>query len=153
MKDLIKYLTEEEHNSIIDTMKKFDGDDTPQIGIFWYDTDEDDLLFVRSTDYNSIKDGVFNKLHKDIWAKEYYRAKAKGKTWKYPNDYKQVPRGRVNYKDGKFVVYVGSWIDKYEKEVSELVKDYFNLREFEFSKDSHWDIGHGFETLNEELFV
>lgn len=45
----------------------------------------------------------------------------------YYQDYTQVPRGRVFYDKGNFIVKVGSWYEPYEAELRELVEDAFNL--------------------------
>lgn len=55
-----------------------------------------------------------------------------------------TPRGRVyQFQDGTFKVYVGSWVNKYLKEVALLIKEEFNINEFEFVIEPHWEIGTG----------
>ena len=64
--------------------------------------------------------------------------------------YENKPRGRVFYKDNKFVITVGSWINKDENyKVIDLVEKEFDLtnEDTEIVEDSHWDIGSGWENL------
>ncbi|MBP3253801.1 MAG: hypothetical protein J6M30_04775 [Bacteroidales bacterium] len=143
--------TKEEHKGIIEAMRPYlNTEEKPQIGIFWYDAAENDFFGVNSLDYDQIQDinnrRTYPKLHKTIWQKQRYRGKDKH----YFGDYTMVPRGRVNYENGEFVVYVGSWIDEYNESVTELLKNYFNLKQFRFKKDIHWDLGHGWS--EEDVF-
>ena len=143
--------TQKEHNGIIEAMRPYLNDEEkPQIGIFWYDEKENDFFGVNSLDYDEVQEinnrRTYPKLHKTVWQKQRHRGKDKH----YLGDYTMVPRGRVNYENGEFVVYVGNWIDNYSKDVSELLTDYFNLNRFRFKKDIHWDLGHGWS--EEDVF-
>lgn len=121
-----------------------------EVGIFWYDTEQDDLFGVRSASVEDVpfyKSNLFNTqvktcrpLHYKIWEKEYHRGRDK----RFRGDYTLVPRGRIFYvKDRGFVVVVGDWIDDYPT-AKELIIDEFNLpADAEFQKDIHWNIGHG----------
>ena len=54
------------------------------------------------------------------------------------------------YKDNKFLITVGSWINENENyKVIDLVEKEFNLtnEDTEIVDDSHWDIGSGWENL------
>ena len=125
--------------------------DDPELGIFWYDTQEDELFGIKSADVNDVpfyKSSLFDNmevktcrpLHYKVWEKEYH----KGKDKRVSGDYTQVPRGRVFYvKDKGFIVVVGDWIDEYPN-VKSLIKTEFNLPDStEFRKDPHWNLGHG----------
>lgn len=125
--------------------------DDPNVGIFWYDPEEDELFGVYSTlasDMNFFHSNIFNAeartcrpLHYALWQKGCN--KGKDKRFKTV-DYTKYPRGRVfEVKDRGFVVCVGSWIDKYPQ-IKQLVIDEFQLpNDTEFLVDTHWELGHG----------
>ena len=72
---------------------------------------------------------------------------AKGKTTSvYYQDYTRIPRGRIFYDNGKFIVKVGSWYKQHEEELRELVADAFNLPDdFVFEIGRHWELEHGWD--------
>ena len=123
----------------------------PEVAMFWYDPEEDELFGIKSTlatDLNWYHSNQWNMdirtdkhLHKNIWQKEYFRGKDK----RFQGDHTLMPRGRVfEFKDQGFKVFTGDWIDEYP-EVKQMIIDEFNLPEdTELIKDVHWDIGHGF---------
>ena len=78
-----------------------------------------------------------------IWAKEFFRARAKHEDTKFIGDYTQIPRGRVTWAVDKFLVFVGQWAKPIEAELTELIEKEFSLPYFEFVYDYHWDLGHG----------
>lgn len=82
-------------------------------------------------------------LHRQVWAKEYFKAQAKHEETKFKGDYTQVPRGRVAWNIDKFIVLVGHWAEPLLDELTALVEKEFSLPYFEFVYDEHWDIGHG----------
>lgn len=125
--------------------------DDSEVGIFWYDPENDELFGVKSADVNDVpfyKSNLFNSkevktcrpLHYKVWEKEYYRGKDK----RFRGDYTLVPRGRVFFiKDEGFVVVVGDWINEYPQ-AKPLILEEFNLPEnTEFMVDIHWSLGHG----------
>lgn len=141
------------HDSLMNAMKSMAESDKPQVGIFWFDRDSFELFGVHKRDaeltpIDSSGRRIFNKLHYQVWNKDKYRAKALGENYlRFSGDYTKTPRGRVNKEGDKFLVYVGSWINEpYAKKeiLTELIKEEFNLPEFDFVIDSHWEIGHGF---------
>lgn len=120
----------------------------PQVGIFWYDTKNQELFGVKSIDpdelqwavTNDIKSKTIKNLHKDIWLKEFRRGKDK----RFVGDYTKVPRGRVfEYYPNNFVVYVGDWINDYPEAKKDILYEFELPEKTEFIKDIHWDIGHG----------
>ena len=123
----------------------------PEVAMFWYDPEEDELFGIKSTlatDLNWYHSNQWDMdirtdkhLHKNIWQKEYFRSKDK----RFQGDHTLMPRGRVfEFKDQGFKVFTGDWIDEYP-EVKQMIIDEFNLPEdTEFVKDVHWDIGYGF---------
>ena len=145
----MRHTTLPEHARLIDEMRVFDGGALePAVGIFWYNPEEDELFDVHQVPISALHKGLrtINVLHKDVWAKAYFRAKAKGKTDSiYFTDYTQIPRGRVFYEPAtkQFTVKVGDWIDEYEQLLTPLIKDEFNLTDFRYDIDSHWNIGQG----------
>lgn len=145
----------QESKDTIDMMKEFDNDDNyekPQVGIFWYKPENKELFLVKTIDYdlgskpNNQGDSTYNKLHKQIWQKEFYHGRVNG-------DYKNVPRGRVfyNINDNYFKIKVGSWFnDLDENDKNKLINDIkydFNLQNenVQIIQDEHWDIGNGFK--------
>jgi len=130
-------------------MASFEGvKNEPSVGIFWFLPEEGDLFDVSAVPVSSLKKGLntIPKLHKNVWAKNFYKAKAKGLTDSiYFKDYTQIPRGRVWYDRtaNTFKVTVGSWYEKYEDILTPLLMIEFNLTEFKYEVDSHWELGHG----------
>lgn len=138
-------------DELMDIMQSF-SDDSPKVGIFWYDIGNKDLFGIMTGDANKYirRDGksVYPKLHAQVWKKEHYRELAKCipvDQQKFKGNYTTIPRGRINMTaEGKFEVYVGSWIQKYEDSITPLIKLYFNIENFTYVIDSHWELGHGF---------
>ena len=133
-------------------MKKFEAEDIePLVGIFWYLPEEHRLFEVYASALSQSKmvngHTTYSKLHKTIWQAKKCRDRAKGKeTSVYYQDYTQIPRGRIFYDNGKFIVKVGSWYKQYEDELRELVADAFNLPDdFVFEIGRHWELGHGWD--------
>lgn len=154
-----KYTTEQEHSELIDTMKPF-LDERPQVGIFWYDYQNNRLFGVKKVDaedcIKKIGDGTIGKLHKSYWQKEHYRAIQKNETnsiFYNEKNYTLIPRGRLFVKpNGDIFAAVGEWFNGYingqkvinTQNVRELIADEFNLDDdFEVKIDHHWDIGRG----------
>ena len=163
MRQIKKYIVEakkKEHDDMIDVMSKFYDDETPKVGIFWYDIKNKVLFGVEKDDAEKyIEDrgvGTLHKLHRTYWNKKHHRAIAKRETssiFYNENNYTNIPRGRVFVNsDGTLFVAVGSWIEgKIHNEVvldpefvRELIIDEFNLPDdVEFKVDEHWNIEHG----------
>lgn len=116
----------------------------PCVGIFWYLPEKHDLFEVHSElPPNSKEIHTTPKLHRDVWKKQKHRARARGEVGSiYYQDYTKIPRGRVYYNKGKFTVAVGSWYKKYEEELTNLLKDYFDLEEFDFEVIEYFELGH-----------
>jgi len=145
-------LDKKSHDAQIADMATF-ADDMPSIGIFWYDL-SDEILFgvykseltpkmVEEAADNGIPFINYPKLHRQIWAKEYYKAQAAHSETKFKGDYTQVPRGRVTWNIDKFIVLVGHWAEPIVDHLTELIEKEFSLPCFEFVYDEHWDLGHG----------
>lgn len=135
----------------IEVMREsFEYQDDAEVGIFWYDINNDELFGTYGVAASTIKWNysprlnkiikTCSKLHSTIWKKEHFR----GKDARFNGDHTKVPRGRIfEFKDIGFVVYTGDWIDDYPK-VKNLILVEFNLPEdTKFVKDCHWDLGHG----------
>lgn len=148
-------LDKQEQSDLMDAMLSFSESNEPQIGIFWLDVNECDLFGVLTADFKSIKPDLKNrriypKLHYQVWSKLRYKALAKGDretAKKFTGNYTQVHRGRVNYENGKFVVYVGDWLPDYIEMLTPLIQAYFNIddeSDIEYVIDEHWNIGRGF---------
>lgn len=114
-------------------------------------------LVVKSVEVSSIKlnakgIGTIGKLHQDFWKKQYHKAHVKNdidSPYYKKFNYILIPRGRIFYNNGEFIVMVGDWLTdpQYEvdiNELRELLIDEFDLPEnFKFQQDEHWNIGRG----------
>ena len=129
-------LTESQHNAQMEDMKAFD-EQMPSVGIFWYEREVEDAAEKGKPFIN------YPQLHRQVWAKEYFKAQAKHLETKFKGDYTQVPRGRVAWTIDKFIVLVGKWAEPIQEELTELLEKEFALPYFEFVYDVHWDLGHG----------
>lgn len=145
-------LSDKEHNAQMADMASFD-EQMPCVGIFWYDPEEHCFFGVHKKEVSprdveeAAEKGVpfinYPKLHRSIWAKEYFKAQAKHIETKFKGDYTQVPRGRVAWNVDKFIVLVGHWAEPVLEELTDLIEKEFSLPYFEFVYDEHWDLGHG----------
>ncbi|MBP8593130.1 MAG: hypothetical protein KBI35_01725 [Ruminococcus sp.] len=124
--------------------------DNPQVGIFWYDVERNELFGVIATDaidtqYSIL--GVFDapaRTCKSLHCKVWQRVCCRDKDRRFSGDYTQVPRGRVfQIKDKGFVVCVGSWINDYPQAKAEILYEFQLPEDTEFKIDSHWELGHG----------
>ncbi|MFR3329532.1 MAG: hypothetical protein ACLTSL_05150 [Odoribacter splanchnicus] len=131
-----------------DIMKLLYGQESkPRIGIFWFLPEEHEFI----EDYDLLLDyekeeptAVYPVLHETFW-KEFKNGKGKRSdidksVWE--KDFKQIPRGRISYHDGKCVVWVGSWYKRCETELSAWLKICFNLTDFEYKVVEYFEIGH-----------
>ena len=145
-------LNDKDHAAQMADMKSFD-EEMPSIGIFWYDPQDHSLFGVGKKELTPLMvEEAANKglpfinyptLHRQVWAKEYFRAQAKHVDTKFKGDYTQVPRGRVAWNIVIFIVLVGHWAEPVLDELTELIEKEFALPYFEFVYDEHWDLGHG----------
>ena len=145
-------LSDQERQAQMADMKSFD-EQMPCVGIFWYDPQGKRFFGVHKREITpreveeAAEKGVpfinYPRLHRQIWAKEYFKAQAKHTETKFTGDYTQVPRGRVAWNIDKFIVLVGHWAEPILDELTELVEKEFSLPYFEFVYDEHWDLGHG----------
>lgn len=133
-------------------MKSFD-EPMPQVGIFWYDTEDNTFFGVRKQEITpkQVEEAAvqglpfinYPHLHRQVWAKEYFRAQAKHEETKFKGDYTRIPRGRVAWNIDKFIVFVGQWAEPIESQLYDMIEKEFALPYFEFVYDEHWDLGHG----------
>ena len=145
-------LSTTEHAAQMEDMRQFD-EQMPCIGIFRYDPADKSFFGVCKQELTPkmVEDAAnkglpflnYPKLHRQIWAKEYFRAQAKHEDTKFKGDYSQMPRGRVAWNINKFIVLVGHWADSILDELTELIEKEFSLPYFEYVYDEHWDIGYG----------
>ena len=147
-----EYNSSEDINALKELMaENMKHQDDSEVGIFWYDPENDELFGIKSADVNDVpfyRSNLFGgkevktcrPLHYKVWEKEHYR----GKDRRFQGDYTLVPRGRVFLVKGEgFIVVVGDWINDYPQAKS-LILDEFNLPEStEFRIDEHWSLGHG----------
>lgn len=146
------HLTEEERKVLMEDLKSFDGQ-MPCIGLFGYDPQEHAFFGVRKKELTpkmveeAAEKGLpfinYPTLHRQVWAKEFFKAQAKHLDTKFKGDYTQIPRGRVAWNIDKFIVLVGRWAEPVQEEFTELLEKEFSLPFFEFVYDEHWDLGHG----------
>ena len=154
--NIVRYqLSASERSDVINSMRdNFDIQEDPMVGIFWYDSIEDELFGITSAiaselSFNSNGKKTVGTLHKSWWKRQQEREKARGKQSKrFAKDYTLTPRGRIFQieNDKHFELMCGSWINDH---IIELVKDEFNLQNVTLKAviDTHWEIGHGW---NEE---
>ena len=146
------HLSEKEHEEQMAAMRAFD-EQMPCVGIFWYDPEDKSLFGVRKKELTPVevedaaKKGMpfinYPHLHRQVWAKEYFKAQARHLETKFMGDYTQIPRGRVAWTIDKFIVLVGKWAEPIQEELAELLEKEFSLPYFEFVYDEQWDLGHG----------
>ena len=159
LKNKIRKSTENEHNDFINIMKEGLHNDDPKVGIFWYNPSRNELFGVVALSLNDSevcdcpKGKTCNILHKKKWQIEYRNLKYKehkDNTFPYIGAYENKPRGRIFYKDNKFIITVGSWINEKDNyRAIDLIEQRFDLtkEDTEIVEDSHWDIGSGWENL------
>lgn len=146
------HFSESEHQAQMADMKSFD-EQMPCVGIFWYDPKDRTLFGVRKkelTPREEEEDAEKGKpfinyphLHRQVWAKEFFRAQAKHLETKFKGDDTQIPRGCVTWTIDKFIVLVGHWAEPIQDELTELLEKEFSLPYFEFAYDEHGVLGHG----------
>jgi hypothetical protein len=142
----------QERKDIMDLMRSFmDSQDEPKVGIFWYDSEVDELFGVTKIGVtelipNSKGNKTVRTLHKNWWKKQEMRDRAKGvKDSVYYTDYTLTPRGRVfQNADGSFRIMCGTWMTD---EIKDLVIDEFDLQgqNVHVVQDVHWEIGNGWD--------
>ncbi len=145
-------MSDNELQQQMDAMRALD-EPMPQVGIFWFDPQDKSFYGVRKQEITpkQVEEAADNglpfinypQLHRNVWAKEYFRAQATGEETKFKGDYTQIPRGRVTWTINKFIVFVGQWAKPIESELSRMIEQEFALPYFEFVYDEHWDLGHG----------
>ena len=150
MNTTVREMSASERKEVMDTMRdNFEKQDDPQVGIFWYDEDKDELFGVTAVNADELS---FNEhglktvkvLHKTWWKKQHERAKARKQyTSIFMSDYTQLPGGRIfQLENGSFELMCGNWINDH---IVDLIKDEFSLWDvpLEVKIDIHWEIGHG----------
>ena len=145
-------LSDMDRQAQMDDMRSFD-EQMPSVGIFWYDPKDHALFGVRKKELTprEVEEAADNgkpfinypSLHRNLWAKEYFRAQAKHTETKFKGDYTQILRGRVAWTIDKFIVLVGPWAEPIQEELSALIEKEFALPYFEFVYDYPRDLGHG----------
>ena len=130
----------------------------PDIGIFWYDPEQDRLFGIYSlpasqVPFDTTGKRVFPHLHQDVWDVEHAKcfdrygdllAEHEDDPFRF-DDYTLIPRGRVFEDEYGFFVNVGRWLYEYDADkIKEMVRQAFDLPEdTDFEYDYHWDIGNG----------
>lgn len=131
IKDKIRQSTSLEHDELIEIMKEGLHNEDPKVGIFWYNPQRNELFGVIAL---SLDDPEVTNLN----------------TFTYIGAYKNKPMGMVFFKDNKFIITVGSWINENDNyRVIDLVEEVFDLtnEDTEIVIDPHWEIGSGWENL------
>ena len=147
-------------DNMMDVMSEFLNDE-PQVGIFWYNIQKNELFGVLKDDAYKYQNkrgvGTLGKLHRSYWQKQHIRAvqrKNINSPFYKESNYTLIPRGRIFIKsNGELYVAVGNWI--YDDSVNiedlrDILIDEFNLPDdFDFVVEKHWNIGQGW---NEDKF-
>lgn len=135
----------------IEDIQVFDADTSvvPKIGIFWFDEDSESLFEVhtKAFDPDRVVNGLllYTKTHEFWWEKARFSPRNRNNSV-YTQDFKDVPRGRVTFADGRFIVNVGSWYEPYADILRVLIVEEFGIPgDFEFVVDESLELGHGFE--------
>lgn len=135
----------------IEEMRVFDADTSavPQLGIFWFDEDSESLFEVhtKAFDPDRVVNGLllYTKTH-EFWWEKACSASCNRSSSLYFKCFNEVPRGRVTFADGRFIVNVGSWYEPYADILRVLIVEEFGiLGDFEFVVDESLELGHGFE--------
>jgi len=146
------HLTKEQHAAQMASMKALE-EPMPCVGIFWYDLSDNTLFGVRKKEVTpkmaeeAAEKGLpfinYPHLHRQVWAKEFFKAQASHAETKFKGDYTIIPRGRVTWTIDKFIVLVGHWAEPILDTLTDLIEQEFALPYFEFVYDEHWDLGHG----------
>ena len=146
------HLTDEERKALMEDLKSFDRQ-MPCVGLFGYDPQDHAFFGVRKKELTpkmveeAAEKGLpfinYPTLHRQVWAKEFFKAQAKHLDTKFKGDYTQIPRGRVAWNIDKFIVLVGHWAEPVQEELTGLLEQEFSLPYFEYVYDEHWDLGHG----------
>ena len=143
--------TPEEHKAYIDAIKQNVGyKPEAEVGIFWFNAEENDLFGVAKTPISKAKsttDGIkVGRIpQKDKWIKLRKSAIIRGKSdGIFFQEYTTVPRGIVCLlEDGTFQINVGNWIKSVDKNLLiALIANEFNLEneKVKLQEDDHWDI-------------
>jgi hypothetical protein len=143
-------MSEEERKNVMECVSdNFDSQNSPEVGIFWYDEKTDSLFgvnksFAEELQFNSNGLKTVRILHKQWWQREKNKRLSKGEILGiFCVDYTQIPKGRIfQYKDGIFRLMCGSWITDH---IEKLIKEEFCLQSVLYKRiiDEHWEIGHG----------
>lgn len=140
--------------NIKDKMRPF-KDAAASVGIFWVDTESQELRDVEASQLQLTgkEHGplTHNRTHRTKWQKLSNHAKKRKQSGKdydayYLQDYSQIPRGRVWFDadSGNYFVTVGDWYKEIESWLRPLIVDEFDIPEdFEFKVQEHWQLGHG----------
>ena len=146
----LREMPEEERRKVMQSMAdNFETQDDPKVGIFWYDSNRDELFGVSKVNAGDLRfntNGLktISTLHKSWWQKQKNRAVSKNEDpGIFAKDYTQIPRGIIfQKKDGGFQLMCGSWMNDH---IEDLVKDEFDLQNVPLERtiDIHWELGHG----------
>ena len=89
-------MSEQEIQQQMEAMRALD-EPMPQVGIFWYDQENHCFFGVRKQEITpkqveeAAEKGLpfinYPQLHRQVWAKEYFRAQATGELSKFSGDY------------------------------------------------------------------
>ena len=128
------HLDDISHKAQMDDMRSFD-EAMPSVGIFWYDPEDHTLFGVRKKELTprEVEEAAekgkpfinYPHLHRQVWAKEYFRAQAKH----YETNSRviiQIPRGRVAWTIDKFIVLVCHWAEPIQDELTDLIEKAFS---------------------------
>ena len=120
-------------------VKSFMIDESPAVGIFWYNAETHSLFGVRKESVSLVRmedaarDGypfiIYPETNEEVWQQE-----------KFSGDYARPPRGRVSWIVNRYVVLVGSWARPIQAELTALLQAEFSLPSLELVFDRHWNV-------------
>jgi hypothetical protein len=131
------------HKDAIETMKRFTKSEKGFVGIFWYDSENNELAGIIKTPVETAFDNrrgskTTDVLHKDLW-RNIRRLFPEKET------FMDLERGRIfyDYRDDKFIVKIGDWIKQMPQAKEIIIQEFELPKNTEFDIDEHWNIGRG----------
>ncbi len=132
---LIRRLSDEEHEEILNAMRINLHNEDPKVGIFWYNPIRKELFGVykvslKSSEVQKTPYGVTSKmLHEQYW-----------QSLPFIGSYQDKPQGRVYYRNNQFLICVGDWISDCFEAIDMVAKEFdFDKEDYDIVKDSSFD--------------
>lgn len=138
-------MSDKELKQQMDAMRALD-EPMPQVGIFWYDLNDNAFFGVRKQELTPKRIEEFavrGVRFIDITTLVPQITDSISSRPVRESGERVLLFGRVAWNINKFIVFVGQWAKPIEAELSQMIEKEFALPYFEFVYDIHWDLGHG----------